>query len=99
MSGLLPEDGVLKALAALQRFRVLCDTMVIRDVRGIATAAVRDAANGAEFLNRAERVLDCKIELLSGQREARFSGSRRHKLDLQDEWPCRGFGRWLTRAH
>ena len=73
MSGLLPEDGVLKALAALQRFRVLCDTMVIRDVRGIATAAVRDAANGAEFLNRAERVLDCKIELLSGQREARFS--------------------------
>ena len=73
MTGLLPEDGVLKALAALQRFRVLCGTMRIRDVRGIATAAVRDAANGAEFLNRAERVLGCKIELLSGQREARLS--------------------------
>src|SRR6185437_12531398 len=73
MTGLLPEDGVLKALAALQRFRVLCDTMRIRDVRGIATAAVRDAANGAEFLNRAELVLGCKIELLSGQREARLS--------------------------
>ena len=72
-TGLLPEDGVLKALAALQRFRVLCNTMGIRDVRGIATAAVRDAANGAEFLNRAERVLNCKIELLSGQREARLS--------------------------
>src|ERR1700689_1887400 len=36
MSGLLPEDGVLKALAALQRFRVLCNPMGIRDVRGIA---------------------------------------------------------------
>ena len=47
--------------------------MGIRDVSGIATAAVRDAANGAEFLNRAERVLGCKIELLSGQREARLS--------------------------
>src|SRR6201995_2804115 len=73
MTGLLPEDGVLKALAALQRFRVLCDTMRIRDVRSIATAAVRDAANGAGFLNRAERVLGRKIELLSGQREARVS--------------------------
>ena len=47
--------------------------MRIRDVRSIATAAVRDAANGAEFLDRAERVLGCKIELLSGQREARLS--------------------------
>src|SRR6201996_4134868 len=60
MTGLLPEDGVAKALAALRRFRVLCNTMRIDDVRSIATAAVRDAANGAEFLNRAERVLACK---------------------------------------
>src|SRR6516164_10684900 len=73
MTGLLPEDGVLKALAALQRFRVLCETMRIEDIRGIATAAVRDAANGAEFLDRAERVLGRKIELLSGQQEARLS--------------------------
>ena len=73
MTGQLPEDGVVKALAALRRFRVLCDTMRIRDVRSIATAAVRDAANGADFLDRAERVIGCKIELLSGQREARLS--------------------------
>ena len=72
-SGLLPEDGVAKALAALQRFRVLCDTMRIRDVRSIATAAVRDAANGPQFLSLAERAIGCKIELLSGQREARLS--------------------------
>jgi exopolyphosphatase/guanosine-5'-triphosphate,3'-diphosphate pyrophosphatase len=73
MTGLLPGDGIVKALAALQRFRVLCDIMRIRDVRSIATAAVRDAANGPEFLNRAERVFGCKIELLSGQREAWLS--------------------------
>jgi exopolyphosphatase/guanosine-5'-triphosphate,3'-diphosphate pyrophosphatase len=72
-SGLLPEDGVAKALAALQRFRVLCDTMRITDVRSIATAAVRDAANGPQFLSLAERAIGCKIELLSGQREARLS--------------------------
>ena len=33
MTGRLPEDGIVKALAALQRFRVLCDTMRIHDVR------------------------------------------------------------------
>jgi len=72
-SGLLPEDGVAKALAALQRFRVLCDTMRIGDIRCIATAAVRDAANGPQFLSLAEHAIGRKIELLGGQQEARLS--------------------------
>jgi exopolyphosphatase/guanosine-5'-triphosphate,3'-diphosphate pyrophosphatase len=72
-TGLLPEDAVAKALAALQRFKVLCDTMRIGDVRCIATAAVRDAANGLQFLGLAEHAIGRKIELLSGQQEARFS--------------------------
>jgi exopolyphosphatase / guanosine-5'-triphosphate,3'-diphosphate pyrophosphatase len=72
-TGLLPEDAVAKALAALQRFRVLCDTMRITDLRSIATAAVRDAANGPQFLALAERAIGGKIDLLSGQQEARLS--------------------------
>ncbi len=71
-TGLLPEDAVAKALAALQRFRVLCDTMRITDVRGLATAAVRDAANGPQFLALAERAIGCRIDLLSGQQEAKL---------------------------
>jgi exopolyphosphatase / guanosine-5'-triphosphate,3'-diphosphate pyrophosphatase len=73
MSGLLPQDAIVKALSALERFRVLCDTMRVSDVRGVATAAVRDAANGPQFLARAERAIGCTIELLSGHREARLS--------------------------
>ena len=72
-TGLLPEDGVAKALAALQRFRVLCDTMRISNIRSIATAAVRDAANGPQFVSLAESAIGCKIELLSGSQEARLS--------------------------
>jgi len=72
-TGLLPEDAVAKALAALQRFRVLCDMMRIGDVRGLATAAVRDAANGPQFLALAERAIGCRIALLSGQQEAKLS--------------------------
>jgi exopolyphosphatase / guanosine-5'-triphosphate,3'-diphosphate pyrophosphatase len=84
-SGLLPEDGVAKALAALQRFRVICDTMRIGDIRCIATAAVREAANGPQFLSLAEHAIGRKIELLGGQQEARFSAlgvaSAIHKAD------------------
>jgi exopolyphosphatase/guanosine-5'-triphosphate,3'-diphosphate pyrophosphatase len=73
MSGILPEDSVGKALSALQRFRVLCQIMEIRDVRALATAAVRDAANGPQFLERAERAIGAPIALLSGAREAQLA--------------------------
>jgi exopolyphosphatase/guanosine-5'-triphosphate,3'-diphosphate pyrophosphatase len=72
-TGLLPEDAVAKALTALARFRVLADIMGIRDVRALATAAVRDAANGADFLDKAERAIGARIELLTGPREARLA--------------------------
>jgi exopolyphosphatase / guanosine-5'-triphosphate,3'-diphosphate pyrophosphatase len=72
-TGFLPDESVAKALAALQRFKVLCRTMRIDDVRVVATAAVRDAANGPQFLELAERAIGRTIELLAGQREAELS--------------------------
>ena len=72
-TGLLPEDGVAKALIALKRFRVLCDIMEIRDVRALATAAVRDAGNGPQFLALAEQALGYPIHMLAGQHEARLA--------------------------
>jgi exopolyphosphatase/guanosine-5'-triphosphate,3'-diphosphate pyrophosphatase len=72
-TGALPEDGVAKALAALKRFKVLCHSMRISDIRALATAAVRDASNGPQFIERAQAALGCSIELLSGQREAQLS--------------------------
>jgi len=72
-TGFLPEDAVGKALSALQRFRILCDIMEIRDVRALATAAVRDAANGPQFLRLAESAVGCPIDLLAGTREARLA--------------------------
>jgi exopolyphosphatase/guanosine-5'-triphosphate,3'-diphosphate pyrophosphatase len=84
-TGLLPDDSVAKALAALQRFRVLCRTMEISDIRPVATAAVRDAANGAQFLELAERAIGCPITRLSGPREAQLAAlgvlSSIHKPD------------------
>ncbi|HVP99416.1 MAG TPA: exopolyphosphatase [Roseiarcus sp.] len=72
-TSLLPDEGVAKAIAALKRFRALCDTMRIADIRAIATAAVRDASNGPAFLGLAEQAIGQNIELLSGEQEARLS--------------------------
>jgi exopolyphosphatase / guanosine-5'-triphosphate,3'-diphosphate pyrophosphatase len=72
-TGLLPADAVEKALAALGRFRALCDTVGVASLWGLATAACRDASNGRAFIAEAERICRTKIDVLSGKREARYS--------------------------
>jgi len=74
-SGVLPPDGVDKALSALRRFRALCDIMGVSDVRALATAAVRDALNGPAFLAEAEQAIAAPIRLLSGVEEARLAAA------------------------
>ncbi|KLK91476.1 exopolyphosphatase [Microvirga vignae] len=72
-TGQLDEEAVDRALRALARFRVLCDTMQVSDVFVLATAAARDASNGPAFLEAAEKACGRSISLLSGGEEARFS--------------------------
>ena len=72
-TGLLAPGAVTKALAALKRFRALCRIMRVGRVHAIATAAARDARNGADFIAAAEKICGCSIEILSGPREAKLS--------------------------
>ena len=72
-TGLLPDDAVEKALAALGRFRALCDTVGVASLWGLATAACRDASNGRAFIAEAERICGTRIDVLSGKREAKYS--------------------------
>ena len=71
--GLLPPDAVEKALAALKRFRALCDTMRVERLWVVATAACRDARNGRDFIAAAEQICRTKIDVISGQREAELT--------------------------
>ncbi|NYH96138.1 Ppx/GppA family phosphatase [Novosphingobium marinum] len=71
-TGRLPEKGVEVALEALTRFAALVRLMDVRHVDAVATAAVRDAANGPEFL-AAVRDLGFEPSLLSGIEEACIS--------------------------
>jgi len=72
-TGLLAPDAVAEALAALRRFRALCDNLQVGKVYGIATAACRDAENGPPFIAEAERICRVKIDVLSGKREAELA--------------------------
>jgi exopolyphosphatase/guanosine-5'-triphosphate,3'-diphosphate pyrophosphatase len=72
-TGLLAPDAVDKALTSLRRFHALCKIQRVGRIYAIATAACRDASNGPDFIAKAERICGCKIEILSGPREAQLS--------------------------
>lgn len=72
-TGDLTEEARGRALAALARFRVLIDQMGVVRHRVVATAAVRDASNGAAFLDEV-RAAGFAPEVLSGEQEAEMAG-------------------------
>jgi len=72
-TGMLNEDGVSRAIEALERFRSLCAAMRISDIYVVATAAARDATNGPAFLKAASKAIKAPIELLSGERESELA--------------------------
>lgn len=72
-TGRLDPKGIERALDALRRFMALREQIGITTLVVAATAAVRDAEDGADFLDRAEKICGFKIMLLSGLDEARIS--------------------------
>jgi exopolyphosphatase/guanosine-5'-triphosphate,3'-diphosphate pyrophosphatase len=72
-TGLLAQDGIDKAVAALRNFRALCRNMDIAEIHVLATAATRDATNGAGFLNAARDAIGTEVVLIGGTREAELS--------------------------
>ncbi|NUT01615.1 MAG: Ppx/GppA family phosphatase [Sphingomonas sp.] len=72
-NGRLSEDSERKALAALKRYKLLLRHMGVKHRQVVATAAVRDAADGPDFVRSVEKIgLPCDI--VSALDEARYSG-------------------------
>jgi exopolyphosphatase/guanosine-5'-triphosphate,3'-diphosphate pyrophosphatase len=72
-TGRLDEDGTELAVEVLARFRQLLHGHGVADCEAVATAAVRDAENGRQFVARAEKALGCSIRILSGEEEAKVA--------------------------
>lgn len=72
-TGVLPDEAVDRAIHALVRFKTIARVLGVKNLKAIATAAVREAKNGREFLKRGEAAAGCAIEVLSGETEARLA--------------------------
>jgi exopolyphosphatase/guanosine-5'-triphosphate,3'-diphosphate pyrophosphatase len=72
-SGRLNDDGIALALEALKRFRMIANALGVEAREAVATAAARDAANGRDFVRRAEAAWGSPIRVLSGEEEARLA--------------------------
>ncbi len=64
-------DAMDRGIACLKRFKTLADSYQA-EVRAVATSALREAENRNEFLDRAEKEVGIKIQVISGNEEARL---------------------------
>ena len=72
-TGKLNPAGVKQAEAAIARFLVMANRLEVASLDIIATAAVRDATNGAEFVRGLEQQHGIKITVITGEREAELA--------------------------
>ena len=82
--GRITEAPFEQSLAALGRMKAIADGFGVLDLRAIATSAVREAVNGPEFVREAWRRTRVRIEVVSGDEEARLafrSVARHFELD------------------
>jgi exopolyphosphatase/guanosine-5'-triphosphate,3'-diphosphate pyrophosphatase len=73
-TGRLADDAIQRGLETLGVFARFCTANEIgpHDVHAVATSAIRDADNGAEFVAAAQKATGLEIQVLSSEEEARF---------------------------
>lgn len=71
-TGRLADEAMALALRGLRRFALLLADMGVKDIETVATAAVRDAANGPEFVAEL-RAIGLDPRVISGEEEALLS--------------------------
>ncbi len=72
-TGRLSAIAMRETLAALTAFRQTLDECRTEAYRVIATSAMREAANGAEFARQIEAATGLKVDIISGEEEAALS--------------------------
>ncbi len=72
-TGRLNPEGRVRALAALRRFALLAEGLGIAPLTAVATAAVREAADGPDFRDEVLRETGLRLWVIDGAEEARLS--------------------------
>ncbi len=71
--GRLAPAAIERGVAAVGRFAATIRSLGLPRTIAVATSAVRDAPNGAEFVRRVQRQTDVLLRILSGAEEARYA--------------------------
>ncbi|MCY4153121.1 MAG: Ppx/GppA family phosphatase [Aestuariivita sp.] len=72
-TGILNQEGRVRALAAIKRFQLLAEGMELPALTAIATAAIRDAQDGDQFCQQVKKETGLLLRVVSGEEEARLS--------------------------
>ena len=72
-SGKLNPDGVVAALDSVNRYVGLSRAMGVERLEMVATAAVREATDGPEFVARIEALTGHPVRVLSGEEESKMA--------------------------
>lgn len=81
----IPEPALARAFYALCSFRTILDKFRVKKIIATGTAALRDSANGKDFLKKVKSELGFDIRLIPGEREAELICSGvRQAVRMQD---------------
>ncbi len=72
-SGNLAVDAIARSLEICREYRAVMDAHGITAPNVIATQALREAKNAAEFVTPAQEILGAQIEIIAGAREAELA--------------------------
>lgn len=68
----LSEKAMTRGLSTLRLFKHFCDSVGVDHIIATATSAVREAANGEQFLERVEKEIGLTLRILNGNEEAYY---------------------------
>jgi len=68
--GAISPESEVRIFKLLHAYKLLMDLHEVKDYAICATSAMREATNSAEIITRIHKILDMKIQLIDGSREA-----------------------------
>lgn len=72
-TGRLNPEGRVRAFEAMRRFQAIAENLGLDGLTAVATAAVRDAEDGQEFVEQVAQETGIRIWVINGEEEARLS--------------------------
>lgn len=70
--GLITDEGLHRALVAMQSFKNTIEQQNIRTVYAFGTSALRNAKNGSEIADQIRTITGIEVNIISGDQEAEF---------------------------